>query len=198
MDKSVGSASSGMASREPHGSGTRAGRGLGAVSEAEGPHWDGSTGPDTGAYRVITAPGPPGPPILYNPLRLHDLRWLDVPLEIYRLIIDQCSVGTLYNLCLVSKISREFAIPILYRCVDLCMRITGGMSVLACLRHMISSTSAKYCEELRLDLGRDWRVIGLDDPPESDLLLDSAIMCLAEFAIGKMPKLKTFRYASRF
>lgn len=191
-DKFAGFARSGMAGGGQHGSGTTADRGIGAASAAVG-SWGGSTSPDP--YRIITAPWPTGSqhsPTLKNPLELHDLRWLDVPLDIYRLVVEQCSVKTLYNLCLVSKLSREFATPILYRCVDLVLRSTGG---LACLRHLIRSTSAKYCEELRLDLDGYWDE---PEPNEGSQLLDSAIMCLVEFAIGRMPNLKTFRYASRF
>ena len=194
MNKSAGPARSGMASGEKHGSGTRAGRGLGAASADLVPCQSGSARQAIDAYRINEAFRPTGTqhlPTLGSPLELHDLRWLDVPLDIYRLVVEQCSVKTLYNLCLVSKLSREFATPILYRCVDLSLSRIGGEAVLACLRHLISSTSAKYCEELRLDIAREWWFLEeMEEPPESQLLLDSAIMCLAEFAIERMPKLK--------
>lgn len=135
----------------------------------------------------------PPPPTPKNPLELRDLRWPDVPLDIYRLVVEQCPVRTLYNMCLVSRLSREFATPTLYRSVYLHLGNMGGKAVLACLRHLVISTSAKYCEELRFDVGRDWRSEEFGEPPENELLLDSAIMRLVEFAIAKMPNLKTFR-----
>lgn len=189
--KSVGAAKSSMASGGQHGGEITVYDGLG-----DG-FWDDPSLIHT--YQVKKVPRPnehQPPPTSKNPLEIRDLRWPDVPLDIYRLVVEQCSVRTLYNLCLVSRLSREFATPTLYRCVYLHLGNMGGKAVLACLRHLVVSTSAKYCEELRFDIGRDWRSEEFGEPPENELLLDSAIMRLVEFAIAKMPNLKTFRYGT--
>ncbi|KAF8545343.1 hypothetical protein BDD12DRAFT_2958 [Trichophaea hybrida] len=125
-----------------------------------------------------------------------DLRWPDIPLDVYRLIIEESSRETLYNFCLVSRISREFAIPVLYRNVELMLVETSGTAFAQCLRHLIKANAAKYCEDLRIGISKDFYAEEFDEPPEYELPMEATVMCLVELALEKMPKLKSFRWDS--
>jgi hypothetical protein len=122
-----------------------------------------------------------------------DLRWPDIPLDVYRLIIEESSRETLCNFCLVSRISREFAIPVLYRNVELKLEESSGTAFASCLRHLIRANAAKYCEDLRIRISKDCYAEDFDEPPEYELPMEATVLCLVELALEKMPKLKSFR-----
>lgn len=137
-----------------------------------------------------------------------ELRPVEIPLDIYLVILEHCSKETLRTVCLVSKLSYHYAAPLLWKDVDLTLKEERASRFTNALRDIVKR-HGKHVETIGFGFFVEERfeespwarpieaatsTLGTPLPPPFYYINEYQFShsTLVELAIEQMPKLRSF------